>query len=69
MESPTDDRLISTHEAQQIIGRSRTTLWRLGLSGDLTPRQIRGRKAYLKSEVLAYIRSLPVVSRTEPRNK
>jgi len=56
------DRLLSPREVGEIIEKSRTTLYRMAISGELCPRKIRGRLGYLESEVQQYLTSLPVVS-------
>jgi predicted DNA-binding transcriptional regulator AlpA len=56
------DRLLSRREVEKITGRGRTTLYRMALSGELSPRRIRGRLGYLESEVRNFLEALPVVT-------
>ena len=56
------DRLLSRREVEKITGRGRTTLYRMALCGELSPRRIRGRLGYLESEVRNFLEALPVVS-------
>jgi predicted DNA-binding transcriptional regulator AlpA len=55
------DRLLSPREVGVILDKGRTTLYRMALAGELSPRKIRGRLGYLESEVQQYLTSLPVV--------
>ena len=56
------DRLLSRREVEKITGRGRTTLYRMALCGELSPRRIRGRLGYLESEVQNFLEALPVVT-------
>ena len=59
------DRLLNLREVEAILGLGRTTLYRMSISGELCPRKIHRRLGYLETEVLSYMKSLPVAA-TKP---
>ena len=58
-----NDRLLKAKEVMQIIGLSRTTIWRLEKGGTFPKRkQITKMKVgWLKSEIMAWIEERPTV--------
>lgn len=62
------DRMLKDKEVQEILGISRTTLYRIRKQqgGKLRARRINGRIGYLESEVLGYLETLPVVDVEAP---
>jgi len=61
------ERLLSAKTTCNMLGTSRTTLWRLNQKNLLRARRLGGRIGYLKSEVEAFLAALPVVGSTEDK--